>query len=453
MSSSIIASIPLDKLLGSLLIGSWISVFLYAIEIIQSFRYFSQYCNDGLFIKCTVAFALATDLVNTVIPCLTVYKYCISHWGDVMFLLVQPIYFAIQLVSTLLSANITQIYLTLRIWRLLQTSRIRQPTLQFAVMGVLGMFILTLNGVGVWVTNVLLRNRSTLLVGSWVNAALYLLEIVQVYRYFTLFPNDELWLKFSVSLSNFFDTASTIVYCMAVYLYTITIWGNIIALLTQPIHFTLLIIGILASGAIAQVFLTTFFSYSDREKAYNALILWLSVGSSRELVHAALIVFLLRRLQAEKELLPTSAMGPIIKRILTRSIESGTVTATLALLALATFVYDKESNAEAAIAICVGRVYTLMMLAHLIGRNQDRNEQENSEHWAGWQSGRTTSRKGSHKFAASQPQIPVNTTSTTGQQEEIALENLGKTFSSNPGTAVFHVTMAEPHRITGKDEI
>ncbi|KAM0750113.1 hypothetical protein T439DRAFT_245894 [Meredithblackwellia eburnea MCA 4105] len=160
MSSSIIASIPLDKLLGSLLVGSWISVLFFTIEIIQALRYFYLYRNDGLLIKCSVAFALATDLLNTVVPCLMVYKYCISHWGDVMYLLVQPIYFAIQLVSTVLSANVTQIYLTMRIWRLLQTSRTRRPTLQFSVMGVLGMFILALDAVGVWGTVVLLKNRS-----------------------------------------------------------------------------------------------------------------------------------------------------------------------------------------------------------------------------------------------------------------------------------------------------
>ncbi|KAF9257172.1 hypothetical protein L218DRAFT_949414 [Marasmius fiardii PR-910] len=63
--------------------------------------------------------------------------------------------------------------------------------------------------------------------GSWANTAFFAIELTQIYRYFSRYPNDPIYLKLMVALALALDTIGTLVSSAAVYLYTVTHWGGL----------------------------------------------------------------------------------------------------------------------------------------------------------------------------------------------------------------------------------
>ncbi|KAI3621559.1 hypothetical protein WG66_000384 [Moniliophthora roreri] len=60
-----------DKSLGGLLVGTWVN---------SSYRYFSRYRNDPIWIKLLVVITLMVDLISTINQYVCVYLYTITHW-------------------------------------------------------------------------------------------------------------------------------------------------------------------------------------------------------------------------------------------------------------------------------------------------------------------------------------------------------------------------------------
>ncbi|KAL8278154.1 hypothetical protein RQP46_009478 [Phenoliferia psychrophenolica] len=87
---SLAKSLGLDKELGSLLIGSWVNIMLYMFEIMQVSHYSATYKKDSLWIRAGVVVALICDSVCTVVICNLLYLICISHWGDLLYLVKEP---------------------------------------------------------------------------------------------------------------------------------------------------------------------------------------------------------------------------------------------------------------------------------------------------------------------------------------------------------------------------
>ncbi|KAM0751118.1 hypothetical protein T439DRAFT_225977 [Meredithblackwellia eburnea MCA 4105] len=252
----------------------------------------------------------------------------------------------------------------------------------------------------------------TLLGGTWASVSLWTIEAIQIWRYFSLFNHSDGWgLKSVILLSFASDTASTVLSCIMVYMYTIKHWGDLIYLLHQPIYFPLMILMIVISGAVSQTFLkvriirltksipgklavgvcfgalhvalislglwimSIFWNhrrYQERGLVYIPLIIWLSLSAAHDMGLAILLVILLIRLQSQNKLAKSSFMGPVIKRLLIRTVETGAVTAALVLILLALLVNDKESNAGTAVAICIGKVYTMTMITNLLSRRDSK---------------------------------------------------------------------------------
>ncbi|KAM0747540.1 hypothetical protein T439DRAFT_359320 [Meredithblackwellia eburnea MCA 4105] len=107
----------LDKTLGAILVGTWANMICFTVEILLTWNYFTSY-RDGVLIVGPLILALATDTVSTASDMCGVYLYTIKRWGDFGFLLVQPVTSSIWLVTTGVSAVITQLFLTARVVRL-----------------------------------------------------------------------------------------------------------------------------------------------------------------------------------------------------------------------------------------------------------------------------------------------------------------------------------------------
>ncbi|KAK7451307.1 hypothetical protein VKT23_012649 [Stygiomarasmius scandens] len=116
----------LDDRLGSILIGAWINVMLYTMEIIQVYRYFRDYPADKRISKLTVISVILTDTICTTSTLITCYLYGVLHWGDEQFIRQQTVTIPSYLLSTGITATIVQIFLLNRYWQLTKRKIVSQ---------------------------------------------------------------------------------------------------------------------------------------------------------------------------------------------------------------------------------------------------------------------------------------------------------------------------------------
>ncbi|KAJ7861020.1 hypothetical protein B0H14DRAFT_3445747 [Mycena olivaceomarginata] len=234
-----------------------------------------------------------------------------------------------------------------------------------------------------------------LLIGTWVSSLLYMAELFQAVYYFRHFKHDDWKLKTQVTVTFTIDTVSTFADCACVYLYTITHAGDPVYLATQhwPIalyivttaivavlvqsflverywRFTksiiiTLFLGLLITaacgGALTCLVVVAFFpAFKDRGKLKIPGTIWLVNQAVADLSIAAALLWELRKVKSDfKE---TRSM---LKRLAARTIQTGTVSATVAAIALTTYLLNNESNVTVGIGFCIGRVYVLTMLSNL----------------------------------------------------------------------------------------
>ncbi|KAM0746676.1 hypothetical protein T439DRAFT_359983 [Meredithblackwellia eburnea MCA 4105] len=250
------------------------------------------------------------------------------------------------------------------------------------------------------------------LIGSWANTALYTLEAIQVWRYFEAFPNDRVWLKLAVGVTFAAGTCSTVINCMTVYYYLVTRWGDIASILVRYFGFTAIPI---LNGVVALV-VQTFFVWrvaglyqtratsilvsvglgslvatalgatvwsvyvsiatnyasaaSNRKKFLLPTTLWLTSIAAADLAISGAMLLGLSKVKRRHTLNGEQihSMGWVFRQLSIKTIETGTITAGMALLNLFTFVFDQESNTFAGVAFAIGRSYSLAMLLSLLHR-------------------------------------------------------------------------------------
>lgn len=234
--------------------------------------------------------------------------------------------------------------------------------------------------------------------GSYLNAMVYTLEIVQLASYIKHFwKRDKLPIKILVISCFLIDTLCTIAVFAWILLCSVVHWGDQAYLAVQswpsPVYvvcttavatlaqsflisrfFILssqpiitLILGIftltaLAGGISVAVILIHFASYADRDKLLLTAIIWLGSTALADLLIMIFFVLTLTRTASRAKIRSTKAL---IKRLVLFAIQSGTVTTILALLTLSIFLTKPMSNDSAYFSLSIGRVYTLTMLFNL----------------------------------------------------------------------------------------
>ncbi|KAJ6550961.1 hypothetical protein DFH09DRAFT_1366498 [Mycena vulgaris] len=229
-----------------------------------------------------------------------------------------------------------------------------------------------------------------LLIGTWANSFLYMAELIQARYYFRHFKHDDWKLKTLVSVALLLDTVSTVGDYACVYLYTITHASDPGYLADQhwpiPLYlFTTAVIAVLVQsflvvryctrnilvtllnsflsiatfgGAFAAGVITAMFpAFKEREKVKIAATIWLVTEAVADLSIAAALLWELKK--ARPTLMDTRS---VLDRLVILTIQTGTATATLAVVTLITFLLKEETNS---IAYTLGRVYMLSMLANL----------------------------------------------------------------------------------------
>ncbi|KAJ6566107.1 hypothetical protein B0H19DRAFT_1136939 [Mycena capillaripes] len=208
-----------------------------------------------------------------------------------------------------------------------------------------------------------------LLIGTWANSLLYMAELIQVRYYFLHFKHDDWKLKTLVSIACLIDTASTLNYYACVYLYTITHAGDPLYLADQhwPVPLSLFTTGVVAvlvqsflvsrywrftrnilvtllnfffifvafgSEFACGVLIAKFPAFTERAKAEIPATTWLVTEAVADLSIAAALLWQLRK--SRSTLVKTRrSLNSFLSRLMALTIQSGTVTATVAVAAVA----------------------------------------------------------------------------------------------------------------------
>ncbi|KAJ6566662.1 hypothetical protein B0H19DRAFT_1257857 [Mycena capillaripes] len=246
-----------------------------------------------------------------------------------------------------------------------------------------------------------------LLVGTWANSLLYTVEIMQAAYYYRHFKRDNWMLKLLVSSAIAIDSVSMMANYAAVYLYTITHWGDLAYLQNQywaspsPEPLYVYTTGVVA--ALAQSFLTIrywlltgnksitlalfFFTtvaiagafatattlaispgYKDRGKIVIPGTTWLVAEAVTDISISLALLLELRKVKSSfKE------TRSLVNRLMAHTIQTGAAGATIALAVLVSFLANNQSNVPTGIAYCLGRVYCITMLLNLNLRKPEKS--------------------------------------------------------------------------------
>ncbi|KAJ6449744.1 hypothetical protein C8R45DRAFT_1128653 [Mycena sanguinolenta] len=267
-------------------------------------------------------------------------------------------------------------------------------------------------------------NTGALLIGTWASSLLYMAELLQAVYYFRNFKNDSWKLKSYVALVFTIDTISAIGNYACVYLYTITHAGDFVYLTKQnwavPLYIistsfvgilvqsflvvrywrftnnttivcfvSILILAMFVGGIYSVLVVVLFPALKDRNKAWISGIVFFVTQVSADLIIAGALV---RELMKAKSVFKGQQrrVNNTLNRLVLHTIQTGTATAVVAVLALVMlallpsssvvflfpprFLIDYETNIPVGIMYTSGRVYVLNMLLNLNIRDSGRSK-------------------------------------------------------------------------------
>jgi hypothetical protein len=242
-------------------------------------------------------------------------------------------------------------------------------------------------------------------VGSYANLILYTLEAVAVIKYYSATKNnkDSPLVRTMVYSTFIVDTVSTIATCIAVYLYSITHWGD--ASYLQVIHWPSALVTATAgvSETIVQCFLirrywkmteniyVTFVltlltlaafggavgdsivvlrlatshgnQFSQRSQLKLTSIIWFSTLVAADISISFALLWELSRIKS-----PFKSTRSLVHKLMANTLSTGTLTSVTVIIASILFLADSESNVAAVFSYGSARLYALSMLYALNNR-------------------------------------------------------------------------------------
>jgi hypothetical protein len=108
----------LDFLLGPMVIGVLISIFLSGIMVVQSYNYFVRFPKDPSWMKYFVGYLLLTDLIHSGLESATIYQYTVTFFGDLNAISSATSIFAVIPVLSVSISSPSQCFFAWRVRRL-----------------------------------------------------------------------------------------------------------------------------------------------------------------------------------------------------------------------------------------------------------------------------------------------------------------------------------------------
>ncbi|KAJ6449469.1 hypothetical protein C8R45DRAFT_1130828 [Mycena sanguinolenta] len=261
-----------------------------------------------------------------------------------------------------------------------------------------------------------------LLIGTWASSLLYMAEVLQAVHYFRTFKKDNWKMKSYVAVTFAIDTISAVSDYACVYLYTITHAGDLVylskqnwavplyvissstvALLVQGflafmywrlrrVHpsdesnarassthntiivclLSILIVAAFGGGLASGLTIVLFPALKDRSKVRISGTVWMITQASADLIIAGAL--LLEVMKAKTVFQGQRRVSNMLNRLVSHIIQTGTVTAVIAVLAIMIFLINEETNIPVGILYTSGRVYVLSMLMNLNMRPSGRSQ-------------------------------------------------------------------------------
>ncbi|KAF7366626.1 hypothetical protein MSAN_00920500 [Mycena sanguinolenta] len=244
------------------------------------------------------------------------------------------------------------------------------------------------------------------LIGTWASSLLYMAELLQAIHYFRTFKKDDWKLKSYVAVTFAIDTITAVADYIGVYLYTITHAGDLVyvtkqnwgvplymistttvALLVQSFlafrywRFTnntiivcflsILILAAFGGGFSSGLTIALFPAFKDRNKVQISATIWIVTQVAADLIIAgALVLELMKAKSVFKG--QQRRVNNLLNRLVLYTIQTGTVTAVIAVLSLIAFLIDEETNIPVGVMYPLGRIYVLSMLMNLNIRKYGR---------------------------------------------------------------------------------
>ncbi|KAJ7600025.1 hypothetical protein C8J56DRAFT_1037642 [Mycena floridula] len=311
----------------------------------------------------------------------------------------------------------------------------------------------------------------SVLIGTWIASALYMLVVLQSWRYFQQFPDDNKIRRALVCSALFICTLALTAEYVYVYLYTVTYWGNVELVSKQywpaPLYVTsntvigtivnsfmihrfyslskniwmTIVLGLMTLTALAGSFmvgimLQIFSTLADRPKIETATLLWTISSAGADFSIAMALIWQLRRMKSAFKETQT-----LIRRIIIGTIQTGCTTTIVAIVALVTYLANPQSNVPTALEFPQGPLYVLTLLYNL---NLRRHYTPNA-------TGRTTSETRGNGNNILMDGIQVHRTAivtmdpTESDNQRARQENNGKEHTDD-------ISIASQHKIRVPDE-
>ncbi|KAH8919224.1 hypothetical protein BT69DRAFT_1353316 [Atractiella rhizophila] len=265
-----------------------------------------------------------------------------------------------------------------------------------------------------------------LLIGTWTNSALWMVEMALLYQYSYIFgTKDHLLIRGSVIICALSDTLCTVINMVGVYVYAISHWGKTEYLSSQrwhipayliltsittvivqsylayryfllskvyPVTFVLVLLALAGCAACVAVAVGViqFPAYHDRHHILAVVIVWFATKAATDVSITVALCFHLLRYRRKTVF---DATRSLIVRLMVPAIQTGAVTSAVALAAvsiyhlrygcltwfsvkrkLVTFVKNPESNTATSLGQNLGRLYTITFLLNLILRDTLKNK-------------------------------------------------------------------------------
>ncbi|KAI6013811.1 hypothetical protein EDC04DRAFT_682803 [Pisolithus marmoratus] len=109
-------SVDLSLSWGSILAGTFASLILYGVSILQTFIYYVQYPKDRMSLKFLVVAVFLLDTLHQFLACAGVWSYLVQYYGDFANLVVMHPPLLLATVVTSLVSFTVQSFFVWRIW-------------------------------------------------------------------------------------------------------------------------------------------------------------------------------------------------------------------------------------------------------------------------------------------------------------------------------------------------
>ncbi|KAI5478340.1 hypothetical protein MNV49_005191 [Pseudohyphozyma bogoriensis] len=120
-------------------------------------------------------------------------------------------------------------------------------------------------------------------------------------------------------------------------------------------------------------------TYASRDKVELPVTFWLVTSGVADVAIALTLVWQLLLVKKKTVRISTeSRMISVLNKLVRKAIETGSVTATVAIITFCCYITNVEANISTGIAFSLGRIYTLTMIFTLLGRLKPDNTEGSS---------------------------------------------------------------------------